>query len=407
MDRVLCSEILGRDIFKNYSEVVFMMALAKVYRKFNCILDCSMMSGIEYLGDMANLAYAWGSYDKNILVKEGTEVVNEPMDLDYYEFDCDALFENDEFLFKDLDDCYYWEVDWYSKRPFKSHSLMMYSLSKIDKILLHIVAYQLVCMWNGKKSTKLIKLKFSGVYSKSFNNYINLFNLSRSLNWFSSMIKLEVDLEDANVDIDFIIHAHNGIMHGHYQPWGIKDKFEQLKRGGYVNGTICLLFERKGLAETNKYGRIIDSKLIRIDKIEKRAVHYTILPLYRTKEEVEQDYFDTDFEERHKFEDVMNFKLPTMRGRIDLCDLAIDDYLYDELSFITKIEYSEDVTKLVTIDGSRVTLTMNAIDAVYWLLSQYNIEFNSKLFKDTYPLLNGYKWDELGSHGVVYGDFGI
>ena len=78
--------------------------------------------------------------------------------------------------------------------------------------------------------------------------------------------------------------------------------------------------------------------------------------------------------------------------------MGIENYFYDESQFITLISPTEKVNKLITIDGKQVQKEMSCIDAIYWLLCQYEIDFDREVYKHMYNNDQDLMWDEFGSN---------
>lgn len=52
--------------------------------------------------------------------------------------------------------------------------------------------------------------------------------------------------------------------------------------------------------------------------------------------------------------------------------------------------------KRITIDGKEGDVSMSSIDAIYWLLCQYSIEFDRELYRNMYNDGKDLMWDLYG-----------
>ena len=103
-----------------------------------------------------------------------------------------------------------------------------------------------------------------------------------------------------------------------------------------------------------------------------------------------------DEESKRLFSDILN-KPPLVRSRsISLVSMGIDEYFGAEELILTALDPSEMVVKTISVDGQHATVDMSGVDAIYWLLCQYGIEFNKKLFKERYGTDKDFLWDMFG-----------
>ena len=52
--------------------------------------------------------------------------------------------------------------------------------------------------------------------------------------------------------------------------------------------------------------------------------------------------------------------------------------------------------KRITVQGKEADVEMNEVDAIYWLLCQYEIDFDRELYKSMYNSSKDLMWDEYG-----------
>ena len=181
----------------------------------------------------------------------------------------------------------------------------------------------------------------------------------------------------------------------------LSEKLDVMKRYGMVEGAILLLWKRSGMCENNEYGHITGAKVFRLDEIGDNFLGVTTIAVNKTKEEIKMDYYDIDESIRYLFVDLLDKKPHMESSELNIFDVGIDNYFYDESKFITLLDESEKVFKTVTIDGKEVRMKMSGVDAIYWVLCQYGIEFDRELYKrmyfhgDSEPL-----WDTYGESQI-------
>ena len=398
---ISCEEILGRNDFKSYSEFILMMCIGKEYHRRGCLFDVSTMRITDILGGQQKLMLRWLVYKG--IVYAGDVGVPEPTEKEPYSFNMDAITANEGRLFEDFagsdteEPCYRWSNSWAKAQHYEKYDNDLYLLQYLEIILLHLVAHMIVSIKEGTAEDKPIKIIIDGMLSNSTDNYVNLVSCKRTLPWFDKMVKLDIDLRGKHTDVDFSLFVNNGIVAGRREWWSISEKQKQMKREGICEGSICILFERGNLAETNLIGKISNANIVRVNKIEKDRVYMTIIPLYKTKEEIEDDFMDIPEESQPLFTDMLEFRVNLSDRCINLCSLGISNYLYSEELFIVPIDSYGTVTKVITVDGVRGAVELSQIDAIYWLLCQYGIEFNRELYKSMYNNGKDLLWDDYGS----------
>lgn len=408
MQLVDCREVLGKDYFETYSEFIFIMCIGKEYYRRGKKLDISNMRIDDILGSMQKLMLKWLVYKDMVYFGESNDSIPEPTEAEPYAFNMDAITANEGKLFNNImsrmtednnyvEGRYEWSNDWAKQQDYGEYDFVLYKLSELNTILLHIIAHLVVSIWEGTAEKKKIRIVVDGVIARSTDNYVNLVSCSKTISWFDKMIDLDIDYGDKIVDLDFSLFINNGNMAGRRKQWSIKDKQEFMKKEGIVEGSICILYERKGLAKINIVGRIVNANIVRVDKIAKDRVYVTVIPLYRTKEEVVEDFYEIPEDMQYMFEDMLQFKANLSKKVLSLYDLGISNYMYDEVEFITPIDKHGTVVKKITVDGVVKDVELSQIDSIYWLLCQYQVEFDRDLFKDMYNSGEFLLWDEYGS----------
>lgn len=379
---VRCDEFLGRDEFKTYSEFIFMLCVAKEYYRRGDLMDFSMMNIENVLGSNQRLMLKWCVYNGYVYI--GDVDVEKPSEDEPYTFNLQAITDNIGRLFYEDDEKYEWNNEWAKNQDYGKYWSDLYSYSNLGTILLHTVAHLIVSIREGEMPRKKIRIFADNGVACSTYIYINLLNCTRTIQWFADLVEVDIDLDGKSVDVDLSLFINSGIQADRRHHWSIKDKFKQMESEGIVKGSICILYERKGVAKTNVVGKITNASVVRIDDIKGNCIYTTVIPVYRTKEEVESDFNEIPSESQSLFEDMLEFKINEYQRVVDIYGLGISNYLYDEDTFIATIDEYGTTNKLVTVDGKRGILELSQAEAIYWLLKQYGISFDEKLYKLMY-----------------------
>lgn len=388
---VSCADFLGRDKFESYSEFIFMLCVAKEYYRRGDLMDFSMMNISDFLSDSHKCFLRWCVYHGYVYIYGSN--VSELKGKEPFAFNLDAITANENDLFEKKNGRYEWSNDWAKQRNYGKYWKDLYFYSDLGSILLHIIAHQIVAIREGDIENKPIYIYIDNCVVNSTYIYVNLISLIRTVPWFRKMVEVDVDYDGKAVDIDFSLFVNSGIQAGRRHYWSIKDKVNQLKSEGLVEGCICILYERKGVSDSNNTGKITNANIIRLDRVTNAKIIYTTIPIYRTKEEVETDYNEIPPENQRKFDDMLEFNVYLKQNSLDLYNVGISTYLCREDYFICPIDKFGTTDKLITIDGHRAMISMSQIDAIYYLLKQYGISFDEKLYKLMYNEGNGFTYD--------------
>lgn len=379
-NQLFAKDIFGRNHFKSYSEFYLALAMGSVLhdRGYSLNMDGMLVDAdvipedmVKYYKNLLNDgAVTLSMYEKSSAVND---VVNTDIDTTY--FGNLKLFEEKG---KGLD----WSLE-YANDNYGEYKKKFLELLKLGNTLVHIVAYHLVNhILNGDNRKLMIHL--DAQRAKSTFIYVNIYSCLQTIPWIRDYVDLDVDFADYNVDLDYSIHCNNGKVAGRYKLWSVSEKLDLLRKYGMVKGSILVLWERDGMCENNQWGRVKGAKLFRLDEIGDDFIGVTFIAVNKTKEEVYQDYNDIDESIRYLYVDILDKKPYMESTELPICGFGIDNYFLDEDKFITLLDESEEVFKLVTIDGKQESVKMSGVDSIYWLLCQYEVEFDKDLFKSMY-----------------------
>jgi hypothetical protein len=353
---VSCAELIGKSKFENYSEVILVGCLAKEVYRCGYILDMSMMKlnrGI--IGKTQRLFIEWLEY-KGMLItgivrSEGWKPDgNEP-----YVFDVTVADEYLQNLFEDCGDKWRWSDSWSRRQNYGKWENQMYTTFALDSLLLHLIAIFVFGMIQGTVKDMPIEILIDGVFASSTDYYLDIHALRKSLPWFNRKINLVVSSAiDSRNDVEFDYFVKSGIVGGRRRPWTVSDKIKLLKMYGIQEGSIVVVYSRKGIKDCNLVGQLLPNvKLCRVDRINETGIDVTVFPLYKTKQEVIEDYQAIPEDVKYMFRDMLDFEIKAVSQHIDFYSLGIGNYLFDESRFILPLDKTgrETCVKRFTICG--------------------------------------------------------
>lgn len=396
MDKISAEDIFGKTDFKTYSEFNLALALAKACSLYGKVFDMSMMTiDKSILPDSAFKQFKELISEGCICVDEG-EVDGEEKEIAPNK---DVGYFRNILLYNVISDKAEWSFEWANANYGSDlYTFMVYE--KMGYSIMNVVATFLIRKYLGIEDSQKLFIKISHNMSKNVFTYINIYSCRASMKWFASLIDLEVSDSSKNpVDLDYMVFCNNSYMSHKYKYYTDAEKVEILKKLGIEVGSILVLWERKGMCENSIFGRIKSASIVRLDEIGDTFLGFAGVALNKTKEEVRKEYYDIPSEKRYLFSDILTKEPVANAYTKSYMYVGIDEYFKDEEYILTKLDQSEKVVKLVTIDGNEKSVEMRGVDAIYWLLRQYNIEFDVDLYREMYCNGEELLWDLYHGEG--------
>ena len=140
-------------------------------------------------------------------------------------------------------------------------------------------------------------------------------------------------------------------------------------------------------------GKIKSSKLIRLNEIGDTYLGYTEIYVNKTKEEYIEEFNELNETTRALVGFMEDKRAYTKESTMTIYSFGIDGYFNDEEYLLLRLDPGEVVYKSVMFDGKVQKIKMSGIDAIYWLLREYDIPFDCDLFKKMYSFGKTLLWD--------------
>lgn len=383
MEVISAKSILKRSYFESYSEFYLVLAMSKAFYEKGFILN---MDGISI--DVDSIPMEYIKYYKKLLQGGMIEMSmynnsNSTVENIISTVEFDTSYFSSVNLAQDNGNTLDWTVEHVCKE-YGSKASHFLNLSNLDGGLIHLTGRHLVDVLLGVTTKKLV-IHLDVFKSRSTFLYVDIYSCSKTMSWINDYVELDLNLGGYEVDLDYVVLCNNGSVSGRIRHHTVSEKLEYMKKYGMVEGSILMLVSRKGMCENNRYGHITEAVVVRLDEIGDNFLGVTRIPLNKTKEENLQDYYDVDEDTREIFFDMVNKPPHLSSTELDLVGLGIANYFYDEEHFLLTLEDdSAYVHKLITIDDVVTSVYMKQVDAIYWLLCQYELEFDRELFKKMY-----------------------
>ena len=386
-----CSSIMGKNCFESYSEFYLMLGIAReCYRRGGSLNVTGMKIEKDVTPDDL-LAYFKYLISIGAIVCEGLNYegsLAEPRLS--FNTKCFEVLGLDN-LFREDTDCLFWSYEW-AVVAYESQKFSMLVFKNLGNILIHLVGYYMVAKYLGEVSKPLnIEITNRQKVASTFI-YINLLSCSKTMENFKD-INLNIDFDALRVDLDYSIFYNNGLVAKRINSWSYKEKIQFLEKEEMPVGGVYILWERTGMNPSSPAGRLVNSSIIILDDIIIDYIAYTRVSLSKTHEELIDDYYDIPEDKRDNFRDILNFNPNIQKCTKKLVDLGIRNYMNDEDFFLDKIDPHAMVSKKITIRGVSEVVELSEVDAIYWLLCQFDVPFNRDLYKDMYSPDKELLWD--------------
>ena len=400
------TEILGKSSIDTYFELYFILALSRVTKRYGYILDITNVSVDPYtMGTNIKNHFKELAFMGSIFI--GKEV-SDPELAEPTEFltDISELEEISD------DEWYAWEgknrvwskkyaEDNYKKIN-KNGQMEALKFNKIDSlgenIMVLVAKFLFLKHLQIEDGEKLVIDISNPIETANFRWYINILGCAKTLKIFKDLIRVKLYNNTVPMDEEFLLFniAREGAGRNRY--FSLSEKLDLIESMGIKEGQIMTLYQRRKISESNKRGGIETAYIMRIDEITENMIFFSSVGIPNTKEELRRAYDNISEEVRHKYDDLLTKKPHISIKSFEINDIGIHDFFLDEEYFLMPLSSDDIISKLVTIDGEVKEVPMNEINCVYWLLRQYEVEFDYELFKDTYndgeDLLYDFYYDE-------------
>ena len=396
-----CKVLLRKDNIDTYFEFLFIMALACECGDRGDVLDITGMSikdkgmlsdeDIKYLHYLRSKGY----------IEDGSKSASKSEKIDVnslsYYMECPILHILKQDLVEIKGGRYAWSLNYaYNAYNVDGISCNEYLGRKvIGAFMLRMVAYMLIAFDQGELPKLPLDLSYTALDSGTASMYLALYACSKSIPVLKDFVTFHFG--DTNIDLDWVMSYSKSKHSGRFKRWSYRDKMKIFEKYNFKVGSIAVLYTRSKVSESNKIGKITDSVIVRIDDIKKTKsgcmLEVTRFNVNRTIEEKEEEYLGISEEYRDYYVDLLTPKMNSSASHYEFIDLGIGDYFSDEDYLLFPIDRNEYVTKTITIDGRLATVELSEVEAIYWTLCQYEVDFDRDMYTKDYNDDENLMWD--------------
>ena len=398
-NKVNISELLGKPIITTASEYRLAVLVA------NVLVERGIGVSFEGIASRCGLNDFYYSLLKNKLVDnslvDGLNTKdNVPEEFDSVDINLGFI---QEYPFIDKGDCVLWDSTHAEKAYTNKFGLFRYSLN--NKLFYWGFAMYLADVLVGVESRPLL-VNFNYKFSKNIKYYLDFLSVLKSLPLIKNSVRLNSSYVEDNL-LDFELFVYNSQQSGCYSFKTIEEKLDLLDKLGFKEGSILCLVERDKISTFNPTGNIVNAKIVRFRGIKGKSLVFESLVVLRNHEEILTDFYQIPLQNQELYLDMLEpSEIVASTEEILLMDIGIGDYFENERYLINFISTDFMVDKLIRVDGSDVTMSLNEADSIYYTLVQSRFNFDRDLFRSMYcPEGDTLLADKLGSNLFCLWDY--
>ena len=285
-------------------------------------------------------------------------------------------------------DYWLWTLDGEDDKNFLVNNKTLNS-NNSNQIWLSLIAYVAVeRLKTGKPNNLLLQYNYAIVSNTMALSYLII--LSDKSNCLTGWCHFNFD---NSVTLKDILHfsytswyaegRDKGYLNRWYSP---VEKRQRLDKLDIKVGDIVGIYERNKEQKMNYIKSISGYFIAKVTDITDRHIYLEGILTKKTKCQGKFDFDDKTIAVKRMYSSVKPYENLTLRKmKLDFNDIGIEYYMYTELYMLVPLSESDDIVKQRVSDGTRtleVNLPQN--DLIYWILKDYEYEFNEERFLDKY-----------------------
>ncbi len=199
--------------------------------------------------------------------------------------------------------------------------------------------------------------------------------------WVNLYISEEVSPE-ALLQLDYSAWYMKGKDMGELsREYSIVEKKAHAKKLGIEVGDIALMYKRKPLQRYNYLKEIESCRVCQIKAIDGRNMKVEYINNVKTMAQAKFDFDGHPDSVKKMYCDLPYLKLNTTTTDIDMGNLGVGYYLFTEEYLLLPLsEAGDHKVQHVDMDNEEVKLILEQNDLIYWILSDYNYQYDAERF---------------------------
>lgn len=263
----------------------------------------------------------------------------------------------------------------------------------------HNLAYQRFVSLVAMVAVERLKTGIPAYLGVSFNQSLLLSNFSVSsyltilkedctcFEGWCHIVYTEDILPQSLLQVGYSAWYQKGKDKGMLDRWySGKEKMEYLKKLDIQKGDIVMYYKRPRSSRLNSVKSIKSCHVARVEYITQTDIGLSLFNTTKLYCQAKADFDNQTIAVKKMYCGKLPYTDFSMtKVNEPLADLGIEYMMQNELSFIVPLDQCDDSVETLVTNGkieSKVILSQN--DFIYWLLKDYDIEFNHDRFLDKY-----------------------
>jgi hypothetical protein len=166
-----------------------------------------------------------------------------------------------------------------------------------------------------------------------------------------------------------------------------KEKYDYLKTLDITEGDLVMLYERDKSQRMNYVKTIAGCHLAKVETLTDDTIVFDVINTVKPYSTGKADFDDhTTIVKKMYNENRPYEKLNHSKMSLSLADIGVEYLLYNEKYFIIPLDESNDMRPMYVEDGlgNHAVLNLDQNNLTYWILKDYNVEFNEERFLKRY-----------------------
>ena len=163
-----------------------------------------------------------------------------------------------------------------------------------------------------------------------------------------------------------------------------KEKQAEFKKLGFYEGDVVFLYTRDKCQVLNRVKLVTSCNFAIVKEVNKMGIVFDVFFTRNTRfgEALKFQSFPAELKNLYFSDSYMNCRHSTKA--IPWEDLGVEYVLFDEEYFISSIEKNDVLEIQDSYNLTEVSLTLDCVNAIYWLLKDYDIEFDDEAYRKKY-----------------------
>lgn len=218
--------------------------------------------------------------------------------------------------------------------------------------------------------------------------------------------------EDMQMQVGYEAWWHRGRERGLLDRWyRPKEKIEYLRNVlNLWTGDIVLFYERNYSTKYNYIKSISSCHIAIIREITSTSITLETINTVKTKYDAEVDYKNLTMAVKSMYDGIEKYsRWNSSIQKYDITDVGVEYLMHTERYFILPLDQADDVIHLNVRDNNGRTgkYALHQNDAVYWILKDYDVDFDEEHFKLRYFENSATAYDVFMSGGELPDDWRV